>query len=163
MLFITERKTAQRDLITGSILHMVSLFVVADQHEIFDAEGDTYKRLIADANSRGLLILPKIENMEPTLEASRTRKGVLLKLSVTELFPSEAKTPDVAPPKEENEPEFKPLKDLPNYEVSKDGRIRNIKLNKLMTPKGPNRIYKLSKNGVEQYVNAATAVKLAWG
>lgn len=80
MLFITERKTSQTDIRHGTLLTMVSLFVVAYDHEVEKFEEDNFVSFLADARSQGYLVLDgNLENYE-NVEVSRTRKGFLIKV-----------------------------------------------------------------------------------
>lgn len=87
MLYITERTTRQTDLRDNSVLLMVSLFVVAYPHEVEQARGDDdFKSFVEKARSEGRLILSKAglsQHSEELIEVSETRKGFLIKVSVT--------------------------------------------------------------------------------
>lgn len=80
MLFITERKTTQTDHRFGTVLNMVSLFVVAYDHEVEKFQEDNFVSFLTDARSKGYLVLDgNLENYE-NVEVSRTRKGFLIKV-----------------------------------------------------------------------------------
>ncbi len=86
MITITERKTEQTDLRTGFVLHMVSLFVVASQEEIEKLKEDDFKTFIAEQRAEGRLLLPEaVRDHQELVEVKYTRKGFLIKCSVSVL------------------------------------------------------------------------------
>lgn len=88
MVYVTERSTFQRNMITGEILAMVSLFVAADAQEVEAAAADNYEAFLKEAREKGFMQLPPFSS-EPVQTVSRTRSGFLIKLT------SEVKMPDV--------------------------------------------------------------------
>lgn len=95
MLYITERSTKQTDLRDNTVLTMVSLFVVAYPHEVEEYEQDDFASFLTKARQDGRLLLDVPEGSTEMVEVSRTRKGFLIKCSVTTQLPTTAPADDV--------------------------------------------------------------------
>jgi hypothetical protein len=151
MLFITERSTKQRNLTDGSVLSMVSLFVVAYPHEVAKFEEDEFKSFLEEARKQGRMKLDVPEGMTETVEVSQTRKGFLIKASVID-FVADAETKPTTLDQVFAEHEadldaekYRPVKGYANYEFSNKGNLRNVKTGNLVKRDG-NR-FKVSQDG----------------
>lgn len=151
MLFITERKTQQTDLIAHTVLSMVSLFVVASFDEVAKFQEDDFKSFLEDARNKGFMQLQHSKDLDELIEVSRTRKGFLIKASVTEklapvevltLAPTAPLTASKSGATVATDEVFKPVPGFPNYEMSEKGNLRNVKTGAILDPKGGYKLYR---------------------
>lgn len=77
MLYITERKTEQHDLIAGTVLNMISLFVVAYPDEVAKCQEDNFVSFLKHARSEGRMVWAGPE--DEVVEVKLTRRGFLIK------------------------------------------------------------------------------------